>query len=100
MQVNYIQKSNEIYENPTGNLKTLLNKNGFGPRRKKRHDEIAMAKDNIEGVIHHMIHMPLWCWKIYVNCAIFPKHVCCPVMYKKPNTKQSPQDYKKVNRDI
>ena len=61
-----LQKSN-VYKKHTGNLKTLLNKNGFGPRRKKRHDEIAMAKDNIEGVIHHMIHVPLWCWKIYLR---------------------------------
>ena len=27
--------------------------------------------------------MPLFCWKIYVNCAAFEKHVCCSVMQKK-----------------
>ena len=72
-----LQKSNEIYENPTGNLKIL----GLGPRRKKRHDEIAMAKDNIEGVIHHMIHMVPFIY--YVSTFIAQKIISLPNFWQR-----------------
>ena len=54
-----------------------MNKNGFGPRRKKRDNE-----EEIKDIFVHLAHMPLWCWKIYVNCAVYKNHVCCPVMHK------------------
>ena len=77
---------NPIFEIPTldhfkpGNSQQSSDKLGLGPRRRKRHD--VNARKDVQGVIHHLVHMPLWCWKIYINCAVFPKHVCCPIMHK------------------
>ena len=34
------------------------------------------------GTIKDFLHVPLFCWKMIVNCRIFPSHVCCPVMVK------------------
>ena len=53
-------------------LKILL---GFdGPRRRKRSDLDQNPTS---------FKYPLWCWKIFVDCYVFPKHVCCGL--KKPN---------------
>ena len=38
--------------------------------------------------MQHMIDMPLFCWKIFVNCQIYKNHVCCPLMPKKKKKKK------------
>ena len=48
--------------------------------------------------------MPLWCWKIYINCAVFPGHLCCPVMHKDNDQKKAKSiqnsDRSKVKSDL
>ena len=38
--------------------------------------------------MQHMIDMPLFCWKIFVNCQIYKNHVCCPIMPEKKKKKK------------
>ena len=42
---------------------------------------ISLQKRSL-GTIKDFLHVPLFCWKMIVNCRIFPRHVCCPVMVK------------------
>ena len=56
---------------------------GFGPRRKRRS---PLTPKIITNAFKHLMEMPLFCWKIYVNCMVYPKHICCPVLPAK-NTK-------------
>ncbi len=57
---------------------------GFkGPRRRKRSAlNTKKATQVLKEAWQHLLEMPLFCWKIYVNCAAFPNNVCCPVMHK------------------
>ena len=55
---------------------------GLGPRRRKR--SALNAPKIITKAIEHLLEMPLFCWKIYVNCLVFPNHICCPIQKKKP----------------
>ena len=32
------------------------------------------------GSIKDILKIPLFCWKMIVNCRMFPRHICCPVM--------------------
>ena len=47
-----------------------------GPRRRKKRSLKAKTIKDIK----EFLHIPLFCWKMIVNCRIFPRHVCCPVM--------------------
>ena len=56
-----------------------------GPRR--RRDEKEARKPGKLSAIKDFLHIPLFCWKMIVNCKLFPRHICCPVMPKR--TKRS-----------
>ena len=58
---------------------------GLGPRRRKRSG--LNAPKIITKAFEHLLEMPLFCWKIYVNCLVYPNHICCPVPKKKPTRK-------------
>ena len=60
---------------------------GLGPRRRKR--SALNAPKIITKAFEHLLEMPLFCWKIYVNCLVYPNHICCPVpkRKKKPSRK-------------
>ena len=36
------------------------------------------TKVDLKGALQHMSQMPLFCWKIFVNCGNSPNHTCCP----------------------
>ena len=45
-----------------------------GPRRKRSHGQFAVQK------LREFLDIPLYCWKVLINCKRFRNHVCCPVM--------------------
>lgn len=51
---------------------------GFIGPRKKRSATNEDARKIIKDALDHMLNMPLWCWKVYINCLEQPDHVCCP----------------------
>ena len=53
---------------------------GLGPRRRRKRGAFSAPKI-ITKAFEHLLEMPLFCWKIYVNCLAFPNHICCPVSY-------------------
>lgn len=78
-----------------------------GPR--KRSAEGAAANDNggngNGGIIGHFqdkiedfLDIPLYCWKVLINCHRFRNHVCCPVMpdYMRPKKKKKRSKKKKA----
>ncbi len=50
-----------------------------GPRR-RRSEESRTLPDIVTKTVKEFLDLPLFCWKFVVNCRIFPKHICCPVM--------------------
>lgn len=56
---------------------------GFiGPRKKRSTISLSTSNEKarqiIRDALNHMLNMPLWCWKIYVNCIKYSNHACCP----------------------
>lgn len=68
---------------------------GFGQRgnRKKRSDKdvkprtFVPSSKLIKKTFQQLLEMPLFCWKFMVNCRIFPRHICCPIMPSKKKKK-------------
>ena len=45
-----------------------------GPRRRRSNGKLAVQK------LREFLDIPLYCWKVLINCRRFRSHVCCPVM--------------------
>ena len=74
---------------------------GFGPRRRKR--SALNTPKIITNAFKHLMEMPLFCWKIYVNCLAYPKHICCPVLpdkSTKPIRRRKPRKIRAATFDI
>ena len=93
----------DLQFNPGSDLEELF-RIGLGPRRKRRSERTfdSNAHKVVTKTIETLMDMPLFCWKIFVNCQIFPKHICCPAMYqaKKKQKKKQKQKPERSKREV
>lgn len=59
-----------------------------GPRRRRKRTATTTTDviEHFGDKLHDFLDIPLFCWKVLINCRRFRTHVCCPVMpdYMKP----------------
>ena len=58
--------------------------------------------EGIKNLKDKLLHIPLFCWKVLVNCRRYKDHVCCPVMpgrRRKKNGQKTKNNRKGDNND-
>lgn len=70
-----------------------------GPRR--RRSNVRSVQEGLKHIKKYL-HVPLFCWKVLINCHRFQGHVCCPVMpdFLRPQSNEDGSGKRRSKRSL